>query len=203
MFPNLEYDNTLASKYAQTLSNYLKRLCKQSSLDHVLSLFPNTLPISVLTVRPLDDAESGSSFIGELMNDVHQLGMVSKSVNRSLKDLKPLLKGDPTKPKDEELDGRIEEKLASLGEMKGKLSSLEPKKKRLWNDLLAGMVKDLSKRSRRRETTQQVERHDTETVAQEVVDLDVEATNQEVGTPDQEVTDQETASVNEVVSSQE
>ena len=47
--------------------------------------------------------------------------------------LKPLLKGDPAKPKEEELDGSIERQLASLGQMKDAYSSLKPKKKRLWN----------------------------------------------------------------------
>ena len=147
MFPNLDYDYTIASKYAQTLRNFLKRLCKHASLDQALSHFPDTLPISVLTVRPVDDAKSGSPFINELMNDVEQLGKASESVNKRLEELKPLLMGDPTEPKDEELDGRIEEKLASLVQKKDKLSSLEPKKKRLWNDLLVGMVNDLSKSS--------------------------------------------------------
>ena len=67
MFPNLDYDNTKASKYAQTLKDYLQRLCKKAPLSSVLSLFPDTLPISVLTVRPVDDADSGSSPIDELM----------------------------------------------------------------------------------------------------------------------------------------
>ena len=47
--------------------------------------------------------------------------------------LKPLLKGDPAKPKEEELDGSIELKLASLGQMKDAYSSLKPNEKRLWN----------------------------------------------------------------------
>ena len=46
--------------------------------------------------------------------------------------LKPLLKGDPAKPKEEELDGSIERQLASLGQMKDLVSSLKPKM-RLWN----------------------------------------------------------------------
>ena len=51
------------------------------------------------------------------------------SVNRRLKELKILLKGDPAQPN--ELDGRIEEKLASVVQMKDLLSSVEPRKKRL------------------------------------------------------------------------
>ena len=104
------------------------------------------------------------------------LRKASASVNRRLKELKILLKGDPAQPN--ELDGRIEEKLASVVQMKDLLSSVEPRKKRLWNDLLCGMVNDLSKRSRGR------------VVAQEVVN------------PDQEVTSQETSSVDQGMSSQ-
>ena len=58
--------------------------------------------------------------------------------------MKTLLKSDPAKPKDKELDGRIEENLASVVQMKDLFSSLEPRKKRLWNDLLGEMVNDLS-----------------------------------------------------------
>ena len=47
--------------------------------------------------------------------------------------LKPLLKGDPAKPKEEELDVSIERQLASLGQMKDAYSSLKPNEKRLWN----------------------------------------------------------------------
>ena len=110
------------------------------------------------------------------MGDVPHLRKASASVNRRLKELKILLKGDPAQPN--ELDGRIEEKLASVVQMKDLLSSVEPRKKRLWNDLLAEMVNDLSKRSRGR------------VVAQEVVN------------PDQEVTSQETSSVDQGMSSQ-
>ena len=67
------------------------------------------------------------------MSAVQQLCKASVSVNRRLKELKPLLKGDPAKPKEEELDGSIERQLASLGQMKDAYSSLKPKKKRLWN----------------------------------------------------------------------
>lgn len=91
------------------------------------------------------------------------LRKASASVNRRLKELKILLKGDPAQPN--ELDGRIEEKLASVVQMKDLLSSVEPRKKRLWNDLLCGMVNDLSKRSRGR------------VVAQEVVNPDQEVTS--------------------------
>ena len=111
------------------------------------------------------------------MGDVPHLRKASASVNRRLKELKILLKGDPAQPN--ELDGRIEEKLASVVQMKDLLSSVEPRKKRLWNDLLCGMVNDLSKRSRGR------------VVAQEVVN------------PDQEVTSQETSSVDQGMSSQD
>lgn len=110
------------------------------------------------------------------MGDVPHLRKASASVNRRLKELKILLKGDPAQPN--ELDGRIEEKLASVVQMKDLLSSVEPRKKRLWNDLLGEMVNDLSKRSRGR------------VVAQEVVN------------PDQEVTSQETSSVDQGMSSQ-
>ena len=104
------------------------------------------------------------------------LRKASASVNRRLKELKILLKGDPEQPN--ELDGRIEEKLASVVQMKDLLSSVEPRKKRLWNDLLGEMVNDLSKRSCER------------VVAQEVVN------------PNQEVTSQETSSVDQGMSSQ-
>lgn len=103
--------------------------------------------------------------------------------------MKILLKGDPAQPN--ELDGRIEEKLASVVQMKDLLSSVEPRKKRLWNDLLGEMVNDLSKRSRGRVVAQEVERHDAEVVAQEVVN------------PNQEVTSQETSSVDQAISSQD
>ena len=109
------------------------------------------------------------------MGDVPHLRKVSASVNRRLKELKILLKGDPAQPN--ELDGRIEEKLASVVQMKDLLSSVEPRKKRLWNDLLGGMVNDLSKRSRGRVVAQEVERHDAEVVAQEVVNPNQEVTS--------------------------
>ena len=105
------------------------------------------------------------------------LRKASASVNRRLKELKILLKGDPAQPN--ELDGRIEEKLASVVQMKDLLSSVEPRKKRLWNDLLGGTVNDLNKRRHRR------------VVAQEVVN------------PNQEVTSQETSSVDQGMSSQD
>ena len=112
----------------------------------------------------------------------------SASVNRRLKELKILLKGDPAQLN--ELDGRIE-KLASVVQMKDLLSSVEPRKKRLWNDLLGGTVNDLSKRNRGRVVAQEVERHDAEVVAQEVVN------------PNQEVTSQETSSVDQGMPSQD
>lgn len=93
------------------------------------------------------------------MGDVPHLRKASASVNRRLKELKILLKGDPAQP--HELDGRIEEKLASVVQMKDLLSSVEPRKKRLWNDLLGGMVNDLNKRNRGRVVAQEVERRDT------------------------------------------
>ena len=123
------------------------------------------------------------------MGDVLHLRKASASVNRRLKELKILLKGDPAQP--HEPDGRIEEKLASVVQMKDLLSSVEPRKKRLWNDLLGEMVNDLSKRSRGRVVAQEVERHDAEVVAQEVVN------------PDQEVISHETSSVNQAISSQD
>ena len=126
MFPNLDYDKTKASKYVQTLKDYLQRLCKKASLSGVLSYFPDTLPESVLTVWPVDDADSGSSPIDEWMGDVYKLSKASESVYRRLKELKILLKGDPAQPN--ELDRRIEEKLASVVQMKDLLSSVEPRK---------------------------------------------------------------------------
>ena len=122
------------------------------------------------------------------MGDVPHLRKASASVNRRLKELKILLKGDPAQP--HEPDGRIEEKLASVVQMKDLLSSVEPRKKRLWNDLLGEMVNDLSKRSRGRVVAQEVGRHDTEVVAQVV-------------NPDQEVISHETSSVNQAISSQD
>ena len=113
------------------------------------------------------------------MGDVPHLRKASASVNRRLKELKILFKGDPAKPKDKELDRRIEENLASVVQMKDLLSSVEPRKKRLWNNLLDEMVNALSKKSRVR------------VVAQEVVN------------PNQEVTSQETSSVDQAISSQD
>ena len=59
------------------------------------------------------------------MSAVQQLCKASVSVSRRLKELKPLLKGDPAKPKEEELDGSIERQLASLGQMKDLVSCLD------------------------------------------------------------------------------
>ena len=112
------------------------------------------------------------------MGDVPHLRKASASVNRRLKELKILLKGDPAQPN--ELDGRIEEKLASVVQMKDLLSSVEPRKKRLWNDLLGEMVNDLSKRSRER------------VVAQEVVNPNQEVTSQETSSVDQDMPSQDT-----------
>lgn len=112
------------------------------------------------------------------MGDVPHLRKASASVNRRLKELKILLKGDPAQPN--ELDGRIEEKLASVVQMKDLLSSVEPRKKRLWNDLLGEMVNDLSKRSRGR------------VVAQEVVNPNQEVTSQETSSVDQDMSSQDT-----------
>ena len=106
------------------------------------------------------------------------LRKASASVNRRLKELKILLKGDPAQPN--ELDGRIEEKLASVVQMKDLLSSVEPRKKRLWNDLLGGTVNDLSKRSRGR------------VVAQEVVNPNQEVISQEISSVDQAISSQDT-----------
>ena len=135
-------------------------------------------------------ADSGSSLIDEWMGDVYKLSKASESVYRRLKELKILFKGDPAKPKDNELDGRIEENLASVVQMKDLFSSLEPRKKRLWNDLLAEMANDLNKRRRGRVVAQEVGRHDTEVVAQVV-------------NPDQEVISHETSSVNQAIPSQD
>ena len=104
------------------------------------------------------------------MGDVPHLRKASASVNRRLKELKILLKGDPAQPN--ELDGRIEEKLASVVQMKDLLSSVEPRKKRLWNDLLGGTVNDLSKRSRGRVVAQEVENHNQEVTSQETSSVD-------------------------------
>ena len=112
------------------------------------------------------------------MGDVPHLRKASASVNRRLKELKILLKGDPAQPN--ELDGRIEENLASVVQMKDLLSSVEPRKKRLWNDLLGEMVNDLSKRSRGR------------VVAQEVVNPNQEVTSQETSSVDQDMSSQDT-----------
>ena len=104
------------------------------------------------------------------MGDVPHLRKASASVNRRLKELKILLKGDPAQPN--ELDGRIEEKLASVVQMKDLLSSVEPRKKRLWNDLLGGTVNDLSKRSRGRVVAQEVGNHNQEVTSQETSSVD-------------------------------
>lgn len=118
------------------------------------------------------------------------LRKASASVNRRLKELKILLKGDPAQP--HEPDGRIEEKLASVVQMKDLLSSVEPRKKRLWNDTLAEMANDLSKRSRGRVVAQEVERHDAEVVAQDVVNPDQEVISQEISSVDQGMSSQDT-----------
>ena len=150
----------------------------------------------------LVDTTSYTSLIEELMGDVPHLRKASASVNRRLEELKTLLKSDPAKPKDKELDGRIEENLASVFQMKDLFSSVEPRKKRLWNDLLAEMANDLSKRSRRRVVTQAIERHDVEAITQGDVILDKEATYQDVVNPDQKVISQESSSVDQDMSSQ-
>ena len=100
--------------------------------------------------------------------------------------LKPLLKGDPAKPKEEELDESIECQLASLGQMKDLVSSLKPNEKRLWNDVLAGMVRNLSKRRRRRVTTQVVESHDMEVAAQDASNTGQIMSSEETARIDQE-----------------
>ena len=112
------------------------------------------------------------------MGDVPHLRKASASVNRRLKELKILLKGDPAQFN--EPDGRNEEKLASVVQMKDLLSSVEPRKKRLWNDLLGGTMNDLSKRSRGR------------VVAQEVVNPNQEVTSQETSSVDQDMPSQDT-----------
>ena len=62
----------------------------------------------------------------------------------------------------------------------------------MWNDLLCGMVNDLSKRSRGRVVAQEVERHDAEVVAQEVVNPNQEVTSQETSSVDQDMPSQDT-----------
>ena len=151
----------------------------------------------------MDDADSGSSPIDELMCDVHQLSKASESVYRRLEELKTLLKSDPAKPEDKELDGRIEENLASVVQMKDLFSSVEPRKKRLWNDTLAEMANDLNKRNRRRVATQAIEGHDVEAITQGDVILDKEATYQDVVNPDLKVISQESSSVDQDMSSQD
>ena len=151
----------------------------------------------------LDGADSGSSPIDEWMGDVYKLSKASASVNRRLEELKTLFKGDPAKPKDKELDRRIEENLVSVFQMKDLLSSVEPRKKRLWNDLLAEMANDLNKRNRRRVVTQAIERHDMDAITQSDVILDKEATYQEDVNPDQKVISQESSSVDQDMSSQD
>ena len=191
MFQNLDYDKTKACKYAQTLKDFLQRQCKNNQLSVVLSQFPDTLPESVLTVWPEDDVDSGSRIIDEWMSDVYDLSKASELVYRRLKELKILFKGDPKKPKDRELDGRIEENLASIVQMKDLFSSLEPRKKRLWNDTLAEIANDLNKRRCERVVAQEVGRHDAEVVAQEVVN------------PDQEVISLEASSIIQAMSPQD
>ena len=124
------------------------------------------------------------------MGDVPHLRKASASVNRRLKELKILLKGDPAQPN--ELDGRIEEKLASVVQMKDLLSSVEPRKKRLWNDLLGEMVNDLSKRSCGRVVAQEVGRQDMEAITQDVVNPNQEVTSQEISSVDQGMPSQDT-----------
>ena len=104
------------------------------------------------------------------MGDVPHLRKASASVNRRLKELKILLKGDPAQLN--ELDGRIEENLASVVQMKDLFSSLEPRKKRLWNDLLGEMMNDLSKRSRGRVVAQEVVNPNQEVISQEISSVD-------------------------------
>lgn len=203
MFPNLDYDKTKASKYAQTLKDYLQRLCNLAPLSAVLSCFPDTLPTSVLTVWPEDDADSASSPIDEWMVDLYQLSKASELVYRRLKELKILFKGDPKKPKNKELDGRIEENLASVVQMKDLFSSLEPRKKRLWNDTLAEMANDLNKRRREQVVAQEAGRHETEVVTQEAGRHETEEVARGVVNPDQEVIAHETSSINQALSSQD
>ena len=186
--------------------NTLKRLritCKDCVRKHHSLVYCHISQTHCQNQYSLDGADSGSSPIDELMCYVHQLSKASESVYRRLEELKTLLKSDPAKPKDKELDGRIEENLASVFQMKDLFSSVEPRKKRLWNDLLAEMANDLSKRSRRRVVTQAIERHDVEAITQGDVILDKEATYQDVVNPDQKVISQESSSVDQDMSSQD
>ena len=141
-------------------------MTRDSTLDSAL-LIPNLLPTFLLTVLRKNGIDSVSSFISELLSDVCPLSDTSVLVNRRLKELKSLLKGDPVKPKDEELDTSFEWKLASLVQMKDMVSSLKPNEKRLWNDVLAGMVSSLSKRSHGRVATQEVVNQDQEATTQD------------------------------------
>ena len=141
-------------------------MTRDITLDSAL-LISNLLPTFLLTVLRKNGIDSVSSFISELLSDVCPLSDTSVLVNRRLKELKSLLKGDPVKPKDEELDTSFEWKLASLVQRKDLVSSLKPNEKRLWNDVLAGMVSSLSKRSHGRVATQEVVNQDQEATTQD------------------------------------
>ena len=140
-------------------------MTRDITLDSAL-LISNLLPTFLLTVLRKNGIDSVSSFISELLSDVRPLSDTSVLVNRRLKELKSLLKGDPVKPKDEELDTSFEWKLASLVQRKDLVSSLKPNEKRRWNDVLAGMV-SLSKRSHGRVATQEVVNQDQEATTQD------------------------------------
>ena len=94
--------------------------------------------------------------------------------------LKPLLKGDPAKPKEEELDGSIECQLASLDQMMDLVSCLDQRR----SD--SGMVNDLSKRRRRRVAAQEVESHDMEVAAQDASSAGQNMSFEETARIDQE-----------------
>lgn len=141
-------------------------MTRDITLDSAL-LISNLLLTFLLTVLRKNEIDSVSSFISELLSDVRPLSDTSVLVNRRLKELKSLLKGDLAKPKDEELDTSFEWKLASLVQRKDMVSSLKPNEKRLWNDVLAGMVSSLSKRSHGRVATQEVVNQDQEATTQD------------------------------------
>mgnify|MGYP003085561277 CR=1 FL=1 len=137
MFPNLDYEKTQGSRYAQTLRQFLQKAYDSHKvpLSTLVGAYPNTLPTSVLTVPPVDEVESEASFVTELLRDVDQLVEASTS----------LLEGDHVKPKDEDLVASVGKKLDSLAEKKESLSSLEREKLRVMDDILTGMLSSFGK----------------------------------------------------------
>ena len=147
MFPNLDYEKTQGSRYAQTLRQFLQKAYDSHKvpLSTLVGAYPNTLPTSVLTVPPVDEVKSEASFVTELLRDVDQLVEASTSVKRRVRMLKPLLEGDHVKPKDEDLVASVGKKLDSLAEKKESLSSLEREKLRVMDDILTGMLSSFGK----------------------------------------------------------